>query len=281
MRSRTIRYRRVGEAGHTRLWSRATISIVRPEEHFAFEIIRRVLGVQVTPHDDGSEPRMVDGVFVCFGGGTGAVEVTTFGDPAALRSESVIAKLFGGGWTLDALQWSWIVNVGSEVNPYELAKRLPAALLRCEGENLKAYYWLDTPPDWLRWFEERDIGLSGSAETVRPGSVDVLPQGDGGGAPSDGEMLSAWINDELLVDPVVEKRLAKLLEHEADERHLVIRVDWTGLPFGVVYSLMADYAPTADPSIPAGLNGLWLLPRFGSPAVWLRRRGWQREAVLD
>ena len=51
----------------------------RSEELFAFEILRRVLGADVTLHDDGSKRAMVDGLLTMPDGTLGAVEVTTLG----------------------------------------------------------------------------------------------------------------------------------------------------------------------------------------------------------
>jgi hypothetical protein len=78
----------------------------RSEELFAFEILRRVLGADVTLHDDGSKRAMVDGLLTMPDGTLGAVEVTTLGTQDALE---LISLLAGRTWHVEGARWAWHV----------------------------------------------------------------------------------------------------------------------------------------------------------------------------
>jgi hypothetical protein len=64
----------------------------RPEERFAEEVLRRMLGIEVAHRDDGTAHRMVDALFRSPDGVDGALEVTTIGEPEALEREAIAAK---------------------------------------------------------------------------------------------------------------------------------------------------------------------------------------------
>lgn len=251
-------------------------------ELFAFAVVSRFLGVDVQPHDDGSLPGMVDGRFSS-SRGSGVVEVTTFGNPKAFELESHLARRFPHDYTIPELNRAWHVTVPIGVDPSELPDRLPEVLKRCEEAGIEAYYRLDQVPEWLQWFDERGIRLTGARGSKCPGAVDVLPDLSGGGAvPHDASALERCIADEVLRDHVVVRHIEKLTGVPEVERHLFIRVDTTSVPFAAVdiMCFRTELVPANDPPIDRGIDGLWLAARWGSPLVWLRSSGWARANVL-
>jgi len=176
-----------------------------------------------------------------------------------------------------------MVHVPAGVHPGELERRLPAVLLRCEAEGIAGRYRHDPQPRWLDWFVEHDVSLTGVSETGRPGAVDVLPDlAMGGAVPNDAGPLIEWIEQVLIVDAVVQRRVTKLLAHpNVEERHLFVRVDESSMDFGPFDVLgFSDYVPDVVPELPADLDGLWLGARWGEPAYWHRPTGWRRASVL-
>ena len=127
----------------------------RAEELFAEEVLRRVLGIEVTQRDDGSCDRMVDALFEMPDGRQGALEVTTIGEREALELEAIAAKR---EWHVDGARWAWMVHVGRGVLMRELEHHLPTLIRLCERHGVTdprrvpyrlhgqstAFEWLDT-----------------------------------------------------------------------------------------------------------------------------------------
>lgn len=245
-------------------------------------MIGKELGVTVHPYDDGSRDGMVDGRYTHGDGRQGVVEVTTYGDPEAFRTESIIAKIFPEKWVEPSLEWAWIVTIPIGVNPHEVKQRLLPTLQRCEREGIAAYYRLNWPPQWLTWFDERNIHLTGISTTNRSGAIDVMPDlSDGGAVPDTVEPLDAWIDAALLSDPVVVRHIDKLLVVPDVERHLYVRVDSSIMPFGALdlLAMRNDLTPSMPPAVPDGLTGLWFGTRWGLPLTWTRTTGWRRVSL--
>lgn len=101
-------------------------------EKYAFEAIRRAVGLVVTPYDDGSKPRMVDGIFDRDDGTSGAVEVTRIASPEVMQAEKL---MFGDEWRVDGATGGWWVNVdGARVRLDTLRAYLPTLVLESERE---------------------------------------------------------------------------------------------------------------------------------------------------
>lgn len=251
-------------------------------EGFALEVIRRVTGARVEPYDDNSRPRMVDGVMLYPDGRSGAIEVTTIGDPVSFESQSALADMFGEGLRWDELEWAWVVYVPSGVSVRELHQRLRPTLSRCERMHIRDPDRLRDPPRWLQWFIDQGIGLAGFPESGRGGAVDVMPDlRDGGAVPTGATAVVGWVDVTLLADDRITRRLDKLLDHAADEHHLFVRTDPSAMKFPELYALThADDVPECDPAVPDGLDGLWLAGRWNAPLVWRRGVGWLRADVL-
>jgi hypothetical protein len=258
----------------------------RPEEDAAFGVVSRALGVAVDKYDDGSEPGMVDGVFVLPDGRRGAVEVTTVGHEAAIQSEQLLARHHG--WQDAALRWSWRVTIPAGVRVAELRQRLPQALAQCEAIGLDTSRLAETRlPPWSRpegiaWLIRHGIVAlaAGRDHTGHPGAIDVFPaHASGGGAvPDDADLLTDW-TETIIARPAVAEHIDKLAAHRADLRHLFIVVHETACPsFAELHALAwSEQVPTVHPRIPDVLDALWLPSRWLRPILWWSRSdGWQR-----
>ena len=254
----------------------------RPEEQFAFEVLRRVLGVEFTEFDDNTRPRQVDALFIRPDGGEGALEVTTIGDPAAIATESSAARR---DWSVAGARWAWCVWCGPDTRLDALRIHLDSLVLSCEAIGV-------TTPDevpWehragspaFEWVAEADLSMHGFPESKRPGAIDVLPRGGSGAVPNDVEAVPTWLEIELAA-PLMEGKLQKLRDTGRDDLHLFLRLHESGVPFPIMYGLAYTAAVPRSPFVPPhGLHGLWLAPRWSNPLLrWGSDVGWRREDCL-
>jgi hypothetical protein len=258
---------------------------MRNEERAACELLKRVLGATFTAWDDGTKHRQVDGLFVLADANEGArdaaLEVTTLGESVALQSESVAAA---GAWHVDGAKWAWHISHGHSLRMNELEEHLADLVLTCEALGV-------TSPDEARlgsaafdWYEDADVRMHGFPESNRPGAMDVVPKGFGGAVAEHLDTLPDWLRDECFPTPLIAGKLAKLADTGRPEQHLFIRVHQTGMPFSLFDPLgRRDIVPTAPLDAPAGLTGLWLVPRWGSGTLlrWDARLGWLRQPLDD
>lgn len=253
----------------------------RPEERFAEEVLRRVLGIVVTQRDDGSAPRMVDALFDLPDRRSGALEVTTIGEPGALEREAIAAKR---DWQVPGARWAWMIHV-RYASLDELERHLATVILTCEHQGVTDPRRL--PREHRRsaafaWFEASDVAIHGFPDTNRPGAIDVLPGGSGGAVFEHLDGLPNWVSERLRESDLARK-IDKLRTTGRDERHLFLRIHETAMPFSLYYPLAwGTYVPGSALDAPEGLTGLWLAPAWKNPILWWGvRTGWRREDCLD
>jgi hypothetical protein len=255
---------------------------LRSEEQFAEEVLRRVLGIHVTQRDDGSARRMADALFHLPNGREGALEVTTLGEEEALEREAIAGKK---DWHVDESTWAWMIHVGSGVVMRDLERHLSALVLACERNRvddprrLPAEYRQTEP---FAWFSGANVSMHGFAETSRPGSIDLLPDGGGGAVFEHLDELPAWLAQRL-GHPDLLENIDKLRATGRAELHLFLRIHDTAMPFSLYYPLAwGAHVPAAPLNAPEGLTGLWLAPAWKNPVLWWSAEaGWRREDCLD
>jgi hypothetical protein len=256
---------------------------VRNEERFAEEVLRRVLGVEVTQRDDGSLNRMPDALFRLPSGIEGALEVTTIGAREALEREAIAART---DWHVAGARWAWMIHVGAGVSMREFERHLPTIVLACEAREA-------TDPRLVphehrgdgaafRWLASVDVSMHGFPQTSRPGAIDVLPDGGGGAVYEHLDELPVWLAERLR-EPDLAENVNKLKATGRSELHLFLRIHDTAMPFSLYHPLAwGDYVPSASLEAPDGLTGLWLAPAWRNPILWWRRSaGWARADCLD
>lgn len=253
-------------------------------EAFAFEIIRRVTGHDVRHIDDGSRARMVDGAWTDEGGRRHVVEVTRLMPP---HMGQLLSLLNGRDYKLPAelVSRRWSASVEPTVDLRTLDSELDLMLTHCERVGLR--HLADLP--W-RELEKWPLGKHVQAgdldawcrDAPSPGYIEVLPPGRGGGA-GGMEVVPPWLSRQLETDPLLVEKVEKLRQWDADQRHLFIGVHRYGVPFAVGYAFWnADAIPTTSPTLPDGLDGVWMAPAVNKPPLtWLRGRGWERQYVLE
>ena len=255
---------------------------VRPEERCAEEVLRRVLGIEITQRDDGSSHRMVDALFHLPDGRDGALEVTTIGEREALEREALAAR---NDWRVDGSSWAWIIHVGRGVIMRDLERHLSALVLACEqagAADPRRIPFSQRQNHAFEWFDESDISMHGFRETSSPGAIDVLPDGGGGAVFEHLDELPSWLTQRLAQADLVEN-VDKLRSSGRAELHLFLRVHETAMPFSLYYPLASgDCVPGARLAPPDGLTGLWLAPAWSNPILWWSAgAGWRRENCLD
>jgi hypothetical protein len=255
----------------------------RREEQFAFEVMRRTLGIPIVHWDDGSQDAMVDGHFELADGRRGAVEVTTAAVQAAMQAEAEVSK-----WALQipGLRWAWHINVGTDVRRAEFEQHLRLLLPRCEQQgvlNVDAVNPLPDLLDSLRWYFDHDIEAGASATTSYPGRIYIVPgTGSGGGIPDNLDGFSAWLGEQLATERFASD-LAKLNNSGRAERHLWLCIHETWLSFGYDMHVAWEATLPTEPFIPpTGLTGVWLATSLKNPILyWTADRGWARTDAFD
>lgn len=173
----------------------------RPEEQFASEIMRRTLGINVTDHDDNSQPAMVDGHFT-LNGSPGAVEVTTAVDQEWMQAEAIIGET---ELEIAGLQWSWHVMVGTGIRLADLRHHIEVLLPACEQQRLVRPDYLHPHPDLTdsyTWYFTHDIDAAAVPESRHPGKIYLVPAIGGGGAvPDNLDGFPAWLAEDQVKEP--------------------------------------------------------------------------------
>lgn len=254
----------------------------RPEERFAEEVLRRVLGLEVTQRDDGSAPRMPDALFRLPDGQEGALEVTTLGQRAALEREAIAAKK---DWCVEGSRWAWMLHVGRHVVMRDLELHLPTLVLTCESEGVadpRRISYEHREVEAFQWFAASDLSMHGFPDTNRPGAIDVLPDGGGGAVNEHLDELPQWLAGRLR-EPDVAEKIDKLRATDREELHLFLRIHDTAMPFSLYYPLAwGAFVPAEPLDPPGGLTGLWLAPAWKNPILWWSAHGgWARADCLD
>ncbi len=258
------------------------MSRVRIEERFAEEVLRRVLGVEVTGRDDGSAARMADVLFKLPDGRLGALEVTTIGERDALEREAIAAKM---DWHVTGARWAWMIHVGNGVAMRDLKRHLTDLVLTSERSGATDPHLVpyeEQQVDAFHWFAENDVSMHGIPESRRRGAIDVLPDGGGGAVYEHLEELPGWVSGRLR-EPDLHDNVEKLKATGRSELHLFLRIHDSAMPFSLYDPLAwSEYVPASALEAPPGLTGLWLAPAWRNPILWWSAtHGWARADCLD
>lgn len=257
---------------------------IRPEEQFAFEVMRRTLGVDVVEHDDNSTPRMTDGHFTLPDGRLGCVEVTTAADQADMKAEAQLASLDDTVW--EGLNWSWHVWVGRAVRISDMTHHLKLLVAECERQgvvHMEALSPVIELTESYTWFFSNDIEVNGAPDSTFHGRIYfVAGTGSGGAVPDNLDGFSAWL-EEQLADPRFKSDLDKLNEDDRPERHLFLRIHEQWIPFKYDYYVAwGETVPTEPFNPPGGIAGVWLATRWKNPILyWTNDGGWARTDAYD
>lgn len=187
-------------------------------------------------------------------------------------------------------RWKWMITISE---PRELPRILAIyakAILACEAHDVAAVRELpttvvscDADLTWLRIKSTSTlfgIKLPPGAQDIS-GHVDLAYRPVIAGWQSAPDQIVAGLNAVLAVNPLA-KRVAKLLRTEDDERHLFLRVTFSGLDEPALVRLLQysvapdDVEPLrGDPDLPLGIDHLWLLTGWGQRVTrWRRDAGW-------
>jgi hypothetical protein len=256
----------------------------RAEEAWAAGCLRAALGVDVTPHDDGSKPGMHDLQIDYPGRAPGAVEVTAAADAAAIELWNLVNDK--GRWTVAGIVGGWAVELLPTARANLLKTELPALLEVLEREGVRQVeperWWEPGPHDEV----VRRLGIRHMrrGDTEHEGSVYfTVDQGSdrtGGMVSSSGLPLVNWLGERTARTDQVHN-LEKLARSGAGERHLfVILPAFAEAPYEVVDLLMRDGAalPEVDPSLPPEVTHVWAASVWSSGAGmrWSPDEGWLR-----
>lgn len=229
---------------------------IRADEQFAFNVVGRVLGVEVEHFDTGGRQGAVDGILHYPDGHRAALEVSSIGP----ESE---AKIMGAlndqrhRRDIPDLSRVWSVDVPNDYLPRDLPK-VDAALLRCERDGF------DSLDDALWDDESRALLTLGVSAFVVEVAGPVEPKayvhvhGPGGwegqGIEPLPDELAAHLDAREMQD-----NLAKLAASGIEERHLFLMVRPSAFSFPVYDSLsFGGSPPTRPPQLPAVLTEVWL-----------------------
>jgi hypothetical protein len=227
---------------------------------------------------------MVDGAWTDEHGCRHVVEVTRLMPPNMGQLLGLLeGKDFRVAAELVSLRWS--ASVEPTVDLRTLASELDPIL--AQREQLGLRHLADLPwrelENWPlgRHVQAGDLDAwSGDAKS--PGYIELLPPGRGGGA-GGMDVVPPWLSRLLATDPLLGRKVCKLREWDADQRHLFVGVHAYGVPFAVGDAFWnADAVPSVPPTLPHGLDAVWMAPAISKPPLtWLPGRGWERQYVLD
>lgn len=261
----------------------------RRDERFARAVVERVTGAKVTRTDHRRAPAgTVDGRLDYPDGRTGALEISTLGLPSEFELEARIKRL-DGRLPMPG-RWKWMVNVADPKELPRIQEIYAKAVRTCEAHDVTSIEELPATalgrdPDlvWLR--DESTTRLFGirlpEGAQDSSGYVDLGYRPVIAGWRSGPDQIVAGVNAALAIDPLA-KRVAKLVRAEGDERHLFLRVTFSGLDEAALARLILhSVAPEevdaihGEPDLPAGIGHLWLLTGWGQQVTrWRRDAGW-------
>lgn len=241
-------------------------------ERFAALAVERATGAVATAFDVEGRQGAYDVTLSYRDGRTAAVEVTSHAGPGRRQLEGILAA-DDFKWSNPGA-WAWTVSVSDPTDLLTLRRVYGQLVTLCERHGVARPHLLPwtvrKADDAVRWLEESSSAtMFGSPSVpardgVRRRPVYVLRAGDGGAV---GEALTGLDQAvaELLGAPSVARRAMKVGKVDADERHLFVAVDGTGLHFPVAAALVDQperLPPTSTLTLPDRLTHLWLAPRY-------------------
>lgn len=258
-------------------------------ERFAAIAVERATGAQATPYDIDGRQGVHDFTLVYPKGRTAAVEVTSHAGPGRRQLESLL-DADDYEW-LNPGAWAWTLTLSDPADLPQLGRVYVSIIAVCERYGAvrpdQVPWQVREADPALRWLETTSVSMFGmpdvsAVEGDRTRPVYVMPKGDGGVIDENMVGLDQAVVD-LLAVPAVARRVAKVSRADADERHLFVSVDSTGLPFPVASALMGRperLPPTSTITLPGRLTHVWLAPRYLHVLLgWTTLRGWQTHDV--
>jgi hypothetical protein len=247
----------------------SSVDASSPQEQVAVEVAARVLGATagtesggiVLVHSDGRKAAFVE-VPV---GDRGEFEL------AHLRRESELR------WTAPA-RWWWQITVSDVRCLARVREVFPVVARACEAHDVPMPSLLPAMakaqiPD-LHWLiHTAPARLQGHADVLdQPATVRLAP----GPVAADMATVVPALENWLASDRAARAR-AKLARARADEWHLYLTVDYTGLVPNAFDALArADDLPR-QPLQQRDITHLWVTPVFGRRVfLWSRQDGWSR-----
>lgn len=244
-------------------------------------VVGRALGVRPEPWDRRDGTSVPDFRWTLPGGGTAALEVTRIIGGATAERDALVERQTLSWSALGARTWSVQVPAGIDMRALKAKARQVARLCEAAGR---------TSPDWLTGASARDPdvrwvlahGVEMHAHDVPPGyeARTLLIAASTGGVVGGGLDLFAGELALLLERQGVAAHMDKLLAAAVDERHLGLLINPDAVSAAVYEVISTQYrtrpTPSEAPAIPAGIDGLWLVPEGGYSALWWRAHSWQR-----
>jgi hypothetical protein len=258
------------------------------DERFAAVAVERATGGRAEAHDVGGRQGAYDFTLIYPNGRVAAAEVTSYAQPGRLQLESLLGRT-NYEWPNPGA-WIWTIYLSSPTDLPELRHNYAHVIARCETYGVtrpEHLPWeLQEADPTLRWLEEREVSMWGypvpGADTQKRRPVYVMPDGDGGIVDEELSGLEPAVAD-MLREPTVARRVAKVSNADVHEHHLFVRVDMTGFPFSVTAALTGHpvrLPPNSKLTLPGKLTHLWLALQFaGTLLGWTSERGWQSHDV--
>jgi hypothetical protein len=258
----------------------------RPEEEFAFAVVRRVLGVPVEGYDKDGRQGAVDALVHHPEGPPAALEVSSIGPESEAGILNFLSKR-GYSRAVRGLSRTWELRLPRAFHPADirLAER---ALLWCDARGITRVSdaaGLDADVNALlslgghaHILDSAASGTTGTQTCVHIYLSSVS------GAPGHGaETLSTEVAAILNTDRIRSK-IAKLAATGLAERHLLLIVRPLAFSYPV-YDALAFGGPLPDqpPCLPTGLSQLWLVTGFreGGVVRAIAEDSWSRDQPFD
>ena len=264
------------------------------EELFAFELVRSVLGVDVDGSGETREAGHVDAVLTYGNSDQAAMEVTILCDKQTMQLWKLLEQN-DFRWLVDGSALWWQASLGPKVRVNDFTKHLPEIIRLHEehgvtGPHTRSSRHIIEQSPALQWFEQQDMQIWGHSNVSdapnaigrRPGTVNVMPRGDGGAVGDDADIVPRWLSEHAVLDPQVRSKIDKLGASGHDEQHLFLVVDLSVASFSFMYAVAATGAiPTSPPELGA-VTHVWLVPTHAfdnTYLLWNASSGWERRSL--
>ncbi len=242
----------------------------RPDEQFAFAVVRRVLDADVRLHDTGGRQGAVDGIVTYPDGRVAALEISSVGPEDEARITNVLSRSQSRR-QLAGISHHWYVQVPGDFHPAEL-RSIDQAVLRCEElgfdhlSDAVGHGHTDLDALALRHVSADAIHTTSAPEQATR-RVYVYRRPPGGFLRDGIEPLPDELA-EMLRTTTMQSKIAKLVRSGLDERHLLLLVRQSAFSFPVYDGLAwGGPLPSRPARLPAELSQVWLLTGYAAGGV--------------
>lgn len=245
-----------------------------PSEQAAVEVAERVLDATAQSDED------LEGIFLVRSDGRRAALVESIvGEQRELRLPHLRRE--SDMWWPAPARWWWQVIVNDVRCLPRVRDAFPVVARMCEAHDVSTPAELPAPvtaaiPD-LHWLVHRaPARLVGHPERLdEPATISVRSRHSS--VPGDMATVVPAL-EEWLVTEQAARAMGKLARRRADERHLYLTVDYTGLvPDAFDALVRADGVPEQPLRHRSAISHLWVTPVFGRGVLlWSHREGWSR-----